>query len=231
MRATGSLESVNVLVVGDDVISSALATQIGDAGLPAAHCAVDAAADAVVETEAEIMLVLMAGWSERKLLDFVCVIRSQTNECELIILDDSHRAAGVSALHIGADDYLVGSSISELMARLGAKLRRRTRMTAETRMLSAGVLTIDMASREVLEGETGILLRRREFDLLVCLASQPDRVLTKRQILEQVWGLDADWVSPATVTEHVRRVRHKLNGSAGHIQTVRGVGYRFRSSL
>lgn len=80
-----------------------------------------------------------------------------------------------------------------------------------------------MAGRE-------IELTRREFDLLAYLVARPREVVTREQLLAQVWGSSTDWQDPATVTEHVRRVRGKIDpaGRAPRwITTVRGVGYRF----
>lgn len=93
-----------------------------------------------------------------------------------------------------------------------------------------GPLVIDRAAREVHVDGQVIPTTRREFDLLSCLASAPRRVFTREQLLRSAWGSSSEWQVPATVTEHVRRLRLKLEADPARprwLQTVRGVGYRF----
>ncbi len=80
-----------------------------------------------------------------------------------------------------------------------------------------------------LDGEL-VELTAREFDLLFFLASSPRQVFDRQQLLTQVWQSSADWQDPATVTEHVRRIRRKIESDPDRprwLKTVRGVGYRF----
>ena len=91
-------------------------------------------------------------------------------------------------------------------------------------------LLIDRRSREVRVGTARLALTHREFDLLAFLAASPGQVFTREQLLGQVWGSSSDWQGPSTVTEHIRRLRVKLDdapGSKPWIRTVRGVGYAF----
>ena len=96
--------------------------------------------------------------------------------------------------------------------------------------LSFGDLLIDRRSREVRVGDTRVALTHREFDLLAYLASSPGQVFSRDQLLDQVWGSSSAWQDSKTVTEHVRRLRLKLQVSpdgADWIRTVHGVGYAF----
>ena len=94
-----------------------------------------------------------------------------------------------------------------------------------------GDLTIDTTSREVRVGGQLIETTMKEFDLLSFLASSPRQVFSREQLLDHVWGSSSAWQDDGTVTEHVRRIRQKLEAAAGPrdrwIRTVRGVGYRF----
>ena len=135
----------------------------------------------------------------------------------------------VLGLELGADDYVVKPfSPRELASRVRAVLRRvrdedRTRVTF-------GELTLDIAGREVHKRGELIALRAKEFDLLAFLAAAPRRVFSREELLEQVWQSMPGWQDRATVTEHVRRVRLKLEDDQEHprwIRTVRGVGYVF----
>jgi two-component system phosphate regulon response regulator PhoB len=135
----------------------------------------------------------------------------------------------VQVLDAGADDYLVEPcSFRELAARVRALLRRGVPLRAPEQVECAH-LHLDLAARTVSAAGRDVELTAKEFDLLAFLAASPGRTFTRDELLEHVWGSTASWQTPATVTEHVRRLRSKLDGDDGQgslIETVRGVGYR-----
>jgi DNA-binding response OmpR family regulator len=142
----------------------------------------------------------------------------------------------VLGLKTGADDYVVKPfSAAELSARIESVLRRaqmREPAAGATRTNSLGFdgLAIDPQSREVTVHGDKVDMTAKEFDLLAFLAGSPRQVFTREQLLRQVWGSSSDWQSDATITEHVRRLRKKIEEDPDHprwITTVRGVGYRF----
>ncbi|MFK4070925.1 response regulator transcription factor [Streptomyces sp. NPDC029674] len=128
----------------------------------------------------------------------------------------------VLGLQAGADDYLVKPcGLRELLARMEAVMRRvRPRPVSQT--LSIGALRIDAALREVRLGGRSITVTRKEFDLLHLLAAQPEAVITREQLMREVWA--GSW-SRRTVDTHVSSLRAKL-GSREWIVTVHGVGFR-----
>ena len=134
----------------------------------------------------------------------------------------------VRGLNRGADDYLTKPfSYPELLARIGAVLKRVNR--ADRDRLRIGDLTIDTISREVTVGGIQVSLSAKEFQLLATLAADPDRVFTKRELLQTVW----DFRSPGrtrTLDSHASRLRKKLAEHSGvtWIVNVWGVGYRLR---
>jgi DNA-binding response OmpR family regulator len=139
----------------------------------------------------------------------------------------------VTGLELGADDYVVKPfSPRELMERVKAILRRSMRApSAQPSKVSAGGLTIDANTREVIRAGRKVDLTATEFDLLWCLASHPREVFSRQQLMAQVWGyraaLDA---GTSTVTVHIRRLREKIETCPSEpelITTVWGVGYRF----
>jgi two-component system, OmpR family, phosphate regulon response regulator PhoB len=136
----------------------------------------------------------------------------------------------IAGLREGADDYVLKPfSPGELVARIHTVLRRSRRGAAPSTYSFDG-LAIDARSREVRLGGSLVQLTAREFDLLAFLASSPRQVFSREQLLRQVWGSSSDWQDPATVTEHVRRVRRKIEPDPDDprwVHTVRGVGYRF----
>jgi DNA-binding response OmpR family regulator len=136
----------------------------------------------------------------------------------------------VRLLNLGADDYVVKPvSFAELEARVRAVLRRGCGCPPLVQ-LDLGELVIDLSTRTVTVCGDEVTMTRKEFDLLTFLASSPGQVFSREELLERVWRSTAQWQVRATVTEHVRRVRQKIEprpDSPRWITTVRGMGYRF----
>ena len=139
----------------------------------------------------------------------------------------------VRGLQLGADDYMTKPfSPRELVARIQALLRRTSGATsaAAQQTIAYDGLTIDLASREVWVRGDLVETTAKEFDLLAFLAANPGRVYTRHQLLREVWHSSSEWQQEGTVTEHIRRLRVKVEEDAERprwLQTVRGVGYRF----
>jgi two-component system, OmpR family, phosphate regulon response regulator PhoB len=141
----------------------------------------------------------------------------------------------VLGLRLGADDYLPKPfSPVELVARVESVLRRAHRAAGPEAVEATGTITeglmVDERTRECLVDGRRVELTAKEFDLLAFLVRSPRQVFSRGQLLEQVWSSRSDWQDEATVTEHVRRVRHKIEKDPEKpqwITTVRGVGYRF----
>lgn len=136
----------------------------------------------------------------------------------------------VVGLEIGADDYVVKPfSPRELVARVKAVLRRQEKPPGKAEVIEVAGLHLDSRTREVTLHGRSIQLSALEFKLLHFLASQPRRVFSREQLLDNVWGRDR-FVTPRTVDVHVRRLREKIekhDGEPHYVQTVRGSGYRF----
>jgi DNA-binding response OmpR family regulator len=133
----------------------------------------------------------------------------------------------VLGLELGADDYVTKPfSPRELVARVRAVLRRGDPPPDERREtpMTVGDVRIDPLSREVTAGGMSVDLTRMEFDLLSYLLARPDRVCSRTQLLEAVWGYP-DTVDSRTVDVHVAQLRRKL-GDRCPVKTVRGVGYK-----
>lgn len=134
----------------------------------------------------------------------------------------------VEGLARGADDFLPKPfAFEELLARLGAALRRPRLASAQTMRFAD--LFVDLARRDVLRGERRIDLTPREYDLLLTLMREPKRVWAKEQLLDSVWGHDFEG-NPSIVETYVSYLRAKLDaaGEPPLIHTVRGVGYALR---
>jgi DNA-binding response OmpR family regulator len=146
----------------------------------------------------------------------------------LMVTARGDRYDKVSGLDLGADDYITKPfEMEELLARIRAFLRMRQHVQVDTseRVLSYEGLTVDVNRHEVICEGQKVDLTRREFDLLVYLLEHSERVLTRDQLVEHVWGFDY-YGDTNVVDVYVRYVRKKLGGS--WIQTVRGVGYMLK---
>jgi two-component system alkaline phosphatase synthesis response regulator PhoP len=137
----------------------------------------------------------------------------------------------IKGLELGASDYIQKPiSPRKLIARVKANLRsaEREEGKAGPAKINAGPLTIDRDKYEVsINGEQRIL-PRKEFEVLYYLANNPGRVFSRETILKDVWGQDV-YVVDRTVDVHIRKIREKLDTYADLIETIKGVGYRFKS--
>lgn len=134
----------------------------------------------------------------------------------------------IRGLNIGCDDYVTKPfSFPELVARIRAVLRR-TSPGGEGEKLAVGALEIDAAGQRVSVRGESVHLGPTEYKLLHFFVTHPDRVYTREQVLDRVWGRNV-YVEERTVDVHIRRLRKALepHGCASLIQTVRGTGYRF----
>ena len=130
----------------------------------------------------------------------------------------------VGALDLGADDYLVKPfDYRELEARARALLRRRTGDSSN--VLTCGDVTIDRAARLAAVQGRPLDLTRRELTVLEILATRPGRIVSKDDLLDQIYSFDQE-PSPNAVEQYVTRIRRKLAGSSVEIRTLRGLGYQ-----
>jgi phosphate regulon transcriptional regulator PhoB len=133
----------------------------------------------------------------------------------------------VVGLEVGADDYLTKPfSVKELLARIKAILRRYEKPATVSSGLNLKDLAIDLERHEVTANGKPVELTAKEFQLLYQLASSPGRVFSREQLLDTVWGIEVA-IETRTVDVHMRRLREKLGKAGDHLQTLRGVGYKF----
>jgi len=177
----------------------------------------------------DLMLPGMPGLELCKLLRD----RQETARVPILMLTaKAGEADKVVGLEMGADDYLAKPfSPRELVARVRAILRRAEAASAagSAPAYEKGPLRIDFATFEVFARGKPIKLTLKEFELLRFLAQNPNRVLSRDQLLDRVWGGDT-FVTPRTVDVHIRRLRQAIEKDDRHpkwILTLRGVGYKF----
>jgi DNA-binding response OmpR family regulator len=223
--------SARILLVDEDaVFRGVIATLLEREGHSVEAVASAESALSRVQQEEPDVVILDIDMPEMGGLELLTRIRSSSTVPVMIVSARGAETERVLGLDLGADDYVVKPFLPrELAARLRALLRR----TAEADPAAAhrfGPLEIRVATRQVLVDERPIPLTPREFDLLVYLAERPRVVVSRQQLLSDVWKSSAEWQDAATVTEHVRRLRHKIEADPAHprwIRAVRAVGYCF----
>lgn len=138
----------------------------------------------------------------------------------------------VHGLNLGADDFIQKPiSPKKLIARVKSNLRKAETSQGEaqaSKEISAGPLVINKEMYQVLLDGDHIVLPKKEFEILAYLASNPGKVFHRDKILSDVWGDDI-YVVERTIDVHVRKIREKLGKHADLIETIKGVGYRFKS--
>lgn len=164
-------------------------------------------------------------------------IRAVKNTPLLMVSAKSEDIDKIRGLGLGADDYLTKPfSPGELVARVKAHIARYERLTnigqpKHSDEIKIRGLRVEKSSRRVFLNEKEINMTTKEFDLLTFLASNPDRVFSKNELFERVWGLDS-LGDLATLTVHIRKIREKVEldpSNPQYIETIWGVGYRFRA--
>jgi DNA-binding response OmpR family regulator len=224
-----------ILVVDDDEQLAALLVLVLEGeGYPVTVARDGESAIAEVKGEGTDLVVLDVSLGSDDGRMVLSQIRELGELPVILISGKGDTADRVLGLRLGADDFLAKPfSPVELVARVESVLRRVGRSrppgrTAEPARTEG--LHLDERTREVIVDGAPVDLTAKEFDLLAFLVRSPRQVFSRGQLLEHVWSSRSDWQDEATVTEHVRRVRHKVEKDPEHpkwITTVRGVGYRY----
>ena len=170
----------------------------------------------------DIMMPNVDGWE-------VCRrIREKSDVPIIMLTARSQEYDQLTAFEAGADDYVTKPcSLSVLMKRVGALLRRGKANTGKESVMSVDELSLDADAHEVWLGGKSISLTLKEYNILQKFLSSPGKVFTREQLLADIWGYDFDG-DERTVDSHVARLRTKL-GEWGtvHIRTIYGTGYKF----
>ncbi|CAG0997885.1 Phosphate regulon transcriptional regulatory protein PhoB [Burkholderiales bacterium] len=220
-----------ILAVEDEpAILELLTVNLQDAGYEVRTAADAESAERMMQESLPDLLLLDWMLPGRSGLAFAKQLRADARTRELPIImvtaraDEADRVAGLEAW---VDDYVTKPfSPRELKARIKAVLRRRAPEAAQE-PLQAGALTLDPLTHRVTAGAAEVRLGPTEFRLLRYFLARPERVHSRTQLLDQVWG-DRVYIEERTVDVHIRRLRLALEpfGQQGLIQTVRGSGYR-----
>jgi DNA-binding response OmpR family regulator len=219
-----------VLVVDDEpIVRDVVVRYLRQDGLATLEAGDGDDARALIEGRRPDLVVLDVMLPGTDGLELCRWIRSRSDVPVILLTARGEEADRIVGLELGADDYVTKPfSPRELAVRVRTVLRRSNGATPPREQLDFGDVVLDGASREVTKAGRAVTLTAKEFDLLWFLASHPNRVFSRDQLMGTVWGYEAA-VDTGTVTVHVRRLREKVEtdpATPRHLQTVWGVGYR-----
>ncbi len=224
--------ATTILVVEDEpAIAELVAVNLSFAGYKVLRAADTIQAETLIRAEQPDLILLDWMLPGSSGVQFAKKLRAddRTRDIPIIMLTaKSEEGDKVEGLESGADDYMTKPfSPKELMARIKAVMRRRAPQLTEETVDICG-LRLDPSTHRVSGGEQGLDLGPTEFRLLHFFMTHPERVHSRSQLLDQVWG-DHVYVEERTVDVHIRRLRQSLSASGHdrHVETVRGSGYRF----
>lgn len=218
-----------LIVVDDAAVCRIVRDQLETRGVGIVSAgSVEASREALARTDFQA-IILDPALPDGSGLELLAELRASGSGAHVIVLSGAGSEADrVHAIEQGADDYVVKPfSARELAARVLAVERRRS-LTEDT-TLRIGPLEIDLKAREVTADDRLIDLTTKEFALLAFLAARPGHTFSRAELLRAVWQSSPDWQQSATVTEHVRRLRTKVEPDPRRpqmLKTVRGAGYR-----
>ncbi|HJQ17537.1 MAG TPA: response regulator transcription factor [Allosphingosinicella sp.] len=223
-----------VLIVDDEPqIRRLLRNTLLRADYAVAQAASGREAMRVLGIEKPDAILLDLGLPDRDGLELVPLIKAQSDATLLIVSAREATAEKVTALDLGADDYVTKPfDTEELLARLRTSLRRRVQMNAETQVVALGAIEIDLVNRTVRKHGEDVHLTPKEYAFLAELAKHPGRVFTHAQLLKAVWGAVFEQ-NIEYVRIVVRNIRQKLEDDPSQPKLIvneLGVGYRLKGA-
>jgi two-component system phosphate regulon response regulator PhoB len=226
--------SHHILVVEDEPdINKTVSYNIANEGLKPLSALNLTEAESYISSNNISLIILDLMLPDGSGLDFCKKLKSSNAYSDIpiiIVTAKDDEVDKVVGFELGADDYVTKPfSVRELMLRIKAILKRNSKditQNTSSKIQTFGILSINEDSHEVFINDDEIILTALEFKLLKHLLDRRGRVQTRDQLLSDVWGYSAH-ITTRTVDTHVKRLREKMGVMGKHVQTIRGVGYRF----
>ena len=224
--------SKRALIVEDDAnIAELLRLYLGKDGFDVMICADGARAESTFDLFAPDVMLLDLMLPGKDGLQICRDIRKKSSVPVIMLTAKGETSDKITGLDVGADDYVTKPfDVKELLARIHAVMRRTDADAPVEKKLTFEKLIINLDSYELIVNGKKVDCPPKEMELLYHLASSPNRVFTRNQLLDEVWGFDY-FGDSRTVDVHVKRLREKLEGVSEKwsLKTVWGVGYKFEA--
>lgn len=223
-----------ILIVEDDkTIAMGIEYSLKQEGFETVVCYGARAARELIDRQAFALILLDVALPDGDGFELCKFIRARGDTPVIFLTASDEEVSIVMGLDLGADDYITKPfRLRELISRIKSVLRRYSRQPESSPEITAGAVTINTASAKVYRDGTEVFLTALEYRLLLTLANSRGQVLTRGQILEGLWDVAGDFVNDNTLTVYIKRLRQKIEEDPQNpqlIETVRGLGYRFRA--
>ncbi|MBO5245989.1 MAG: response regulator transcription factor [Eubacterium sp.] len=214
----------HILLLEDDtMIASGITYALEKEGYDVVCCEYVRDAKNVIKSQAFDLAILDMQLPDGSGFDVSVQLRERGTSVIFLTVEDDE-AKIVRAFEEGVDDYIVKPfRIRELLARVNRTLHKYE--NAKPEIMTIGAACIDVQAAKVFVGEEPVELTALEYRLLLIFARNRSKVLSRTQILQNIWDMDGNYVEDNTLTVYIKRLREKM-GTAVTIETVRGIGYR-----
>lgn len=230
-----SLMNNQILIVEDDPsLQHGIQFALKKEGYEVTIASTIAEGDEQLQAKQHHLILLDVNLPDGSGFDFCQKLR-KTSDIPIIFLTARNTEIDVVVgLDLGGDDYITKPfRLRELISRVGAALRRSQHQEQKQKVLRTGDLSLFVDDMKFFLKEEEIPLSKTEWRLLKLLMEHPQQVLTKEQILEQLWGIDSSFIDENTIAVNISRIREKIEQdprNPKYITTVRGAGYRWNDS-
>jgi len=225
-----------ILIIEDDISISELQKDYLEMSGYEVICAFDGNSGLeYIKTECFDLVILDLMLPQKHGFDILREIVDSKQIPVLIVSAKCDETFKIKGLNLGADDYITKPfGMGELVARVNSHIKTYEKLkqvpNSNKKLIIVGALSIDKQDRRVYIDDNEVILTQKEFDLLVFLAENPNRVFDKEELFERVWGYDS-LSDASTITVHIARIREKIETTPDrrqYIETVWGAGYRFK---
>lgn len=222
---------MKILFVEDDkIIASGLCYSLAQEGYSVTHCLNLESAKTLIKEDDFDLAILDLALPDGSGYDICKMIKSKKDIPVIFLTAIDDEVNVVMGLDMGADDYITKPfRIRELLSRIKSVLRRYGKTESQRTLLEFGGIKIDIAKAKVYKGDQEIMLTPLEYRLLLIFANNEGQVLTRDQLLENLWDYAGDFVNDNTLTVYIKRLREKIEDDIQNptiIKTVRGIGYK-----
>jgi DNA-binding response OmpR family regulator len=221
----------SILIVEDDkTIAMGIEYSLKQEGFDTHVCYDAKSAQAVINKRDFILVILDISLPDGNGFELCRAVRAKDDTPVIFLTAYDDEVNVVMGLDMGADDYITKPfRVRELMSRIKSVLRRYNKTNNYNNKINIGSITIDPAQAKVFRKNCEIALTPIEYRLLLTLAHNKGRVLSRNQLLEGIWDVAGDFVNDNTLTVYIKRLREKIEEDPQHpmiIKTVRGLGYK-----
>lgn len=216
-----------LLVEDDQALATATSFALETENFNVTHCSCLADAKKALENDSFSLMLLDVNLPDGIGYTFCQEVRRQGHKLPIIFLTALDEEVNVvQGLEVGGDDYVCKPfRVRELISRIKANIRRFDTTADVSSEIILGPFKIDEKKHIVSHNGTILNLTPSEYRLFLTLVQNKNNVLTRGQILEQLWDIDGDFIDDNTLSVYVKRLREKLGEDKDYIQTIRGVGY------